>query len=107
MRRRLGFGLSRELWLVEAGILLNMLGYGAVLPFEIIYLHDGRGFTLGVAGLVVGMVTGIAAVTAPLSGPLIDRLGGGPGIARAPGEPAGRHPGPAGAPAPPPRPARR
>jgi hypothetical protein len=26
--RRLGFGLSRELWLVEAGIFLNMLGYG-------------------------------------------------------------------------------
>jgi len=34
--RRLGFGLSRELWLVEVGIFLNMLGYGAVLPFEII-----------------------------------------------------------------------
>ena len=29
--RRLGFGLSRELWLVEVGISLNMLGYGAVL----------------------------------------------------------------------------
>ena len=48
--RRLGFGLSRELWLVEVGIFLNMLGYGAVLPFEIIYLHDGRGFSLAVAG---------------------------------------------------------
>jgi hypothetical protein len=36
-------GLSRELWLVQGGIFLNMLGYGAVLPFEIIYLHDGRG----------------------------------------------------------------
>src|ERR1700683_4683379 len=30
-------GLSRELWLVEIGVFLNMLGYGAVLPFEIIY----------------------------------------------------------------------
>ena len=28
----LSFGLSRELWLVEAGIFLNMLGYGMVLP---------------------------------------------------------------------------
>lgn len=72
----LSFGLSRELWLVELGILLNMLGYGAVLPFEIIYLHDGRGFSLGVAGLVVGLVTGMAVVTAPLAGPLIDRFGG-------------------------------
>ena len=40
--RRPGFGLSRELWLIQAGIFLNMLGYGAVLPFEVIYLHDGR-----------------------------------------------------------------
>src|SRR5215470_20073575 len=72
---RLGLGLSRELWTVEAGIFLNMLGYGAVLPFEVIYLHDGRGFSLGVAGLVVGTITGAAVVTAPLAGPLIDRFG--------------------------------
>ena len=73
--RRLSFGLSRVLWLVEAGIFLNMLGYGAVLPFEVIYLHDGRGFSLTVAGLVVGTITGAAVVTAPLAGPLIDRFG--------------------------------
>jgi MFS family permease len=69
------FGFSRELWLIEAGIALNMLGYGAVLPFEVIYLHDGRGFSLGVAGLVVGAVTGVAVLSAPLAGPLIDRYG--------------------------------
>src|ERR1700728_198269 len=68
-------GLSRELWLVEIGVFLNMLGYGAVLPFEIIYLHDGRGFSLGVAGLVVGVITGAAVVTSPVAGPLIDRFG--------------------------------
>jgi MFS family permease len=73
--RRLGLGLSRELWLIEGGILLNMLGYGAVLPFEVIYLHNGRGFSLGVAGLTVGALTGIAVVAAPLAGPLIDRYG--------------------------------
>jgi MFS family permease len=72
---RLGFGLSRELWIVEAGIFLNMFGYGAVLPFEVIYLHDGRGFSLGVAGLVVGAITGVAVVAAPLAGPVIDRFG--------------------------------
>src|SRR6266704_2575845 len=71
----MGLGLSRELWLVQAGIFLNMLGYGAVLPFEVIYLHDGRGFSLGVAGLVVGTITGVAVVTAPAAGPLIDRYG--------------------------------
>src|SRR5690349_23112531 len=71
-------GLSREVWLVQVGIFLNALGWGAVLPFEVIYLHDGRGLSLGTAGLVVGTLTGTAVVTAPLVGPLIDRLGPGP-----------------------------
>src|SRR5262249_61096639 len=75
MARTLGFGLSRELWLIEVGIFLNMFGYGAVLPFEIIYLHNARGFSLGIAGLVVGTITGVAFVAAPLVGPLIDRWG--------------------------------
>ena len=75
MTNRLDFGLSRELWLVVLGMFLNYLGYGAVLPFEIIYLHDGRGFSLGVAGLVVGLLTGSAVVISPLAGPLIDRFG--------------------------------
>jgi MFS family permease len=75
MVRRLGFGLSRELWLVQLGIFLNMFGYGAVLPFEVIYLHNGRGFSLSVAGLVVGTITGVAVVAVPFAGPLIDRFG--------------------------------
>jgi MFS family permease len=75
MTHRLSFGLSRELWLVVIGIFLNYLGYGAVLPFEVIYLHDGRGFSLSVAGLVVALLSGVAVVTAPLAGPLIDRFG--------------------------------
>jgi MFS family permease len=87
---RISFGLSRELWLIEAGVFLNMLGYGAVLPFEIIYLHNGRGFSLGVAGLVVGTITGIAVVVSPAAGQLIDRFGArltaiGAGVALAAG----------------------
>jgi MFS family permease len=73
--RRLGLGLTRELWLIQAGVLLNALGWGAVLPFEVIYLHEGRGFALGTAGLVVGTLTGVAVVAAPCAGPLIDRFG--------------------------------
>src|SRR5580765_1726085 len=72
---RLSFGLSRELWIVQTGIFVNALGWGAVLPFEIIYLHDARGFSLGAAGLIVGTVTGVAVVAAPVAGPLIDRFG--------------------------------
>src|SRR6266545_4925041 len=73
--RRLGFGLPPELWIVQVGIFLNYLGWGAVLPFEVIYLHDGRGFSLGVAGLVVGTVTGLAVVAAPFAGAVSDRVG--------------------------------
>src|SRR5436190_15491080 len=79
--RRLGYGLSHEVWIVELGVFLNYLGYGAVLPFELIYLHDGRGFSLGFAGLVVGTVTGTAVVVAPVAGPLIDRFGARAGAA--------------------------
>ena len=87
----LGLGrLPAELWVVEAGIFLNYLGWGTVMPFEVVYLHETRGFSLGVAGLVVGVVTGLAVVAAPLAGPLIDRVGArataaGAGIALAAG----------------------
>jgi MFS family permease len=73
--RRLGFGLSGQLWVVQAGLFLSMLGYGAVFPFEIIYLHEARGFGLGVAGAVVGALSGAAIVVAPVAGAVIDRVG--------------------------------
>jgi MFS family permease len=90
LTRRFGLGLSREVWLVQAGIFLNALGWGAVLPFEVIYLHDGRGFALGTAGFVVGTLTGVAVLSAPCVGPLIDRFGprvvaAGAGVALAAG----------------------
>jgi MFS family permease len=69
------FGLPREVWLLAVGILINYLGYGAVLPFEVIYLHDHRGFGLALAGFIVSLITGMAVVTAALTGPLIDRFG--------------------------------
>src|SRR5215468_10414305 len=54
---------------------LNYLGWGCVMPFEVVYLHDGRHLSLAVAGLVVGTVTGLAVVAAPVAGQLIDRAG--------------------------------
>jgi MFS family permease len=73
--RTLAFGLPPQLWTVQAGIFLNYLGWGAVMPFEVIYLHDARGLSLSSAGLAVGIVTGLAVVTAPVAGHLIDRFG--------------------------------
>ena len=62
--RRLAFGLPAELWIVSVGIFLNSLGWAAVLPFEIIYLHDGRGFSLGDAGFVAFDYAYVALVAA-------------------------------------------
>jgi MFS family permease len=67
--------MTRSLWFVVAGMFVNYLGYGAVLPFEIIYLHDARGFDVGTAGLIIGVIMGAAVLTAPVAGPLIDRFG--------------------------------
>jgi MFS family permease len=69
------FGLPRELWLVAVGIFINSLGYGAILPFEVIYLHDGRGFSVALAGVVVSLLSAVAVVTAMPAGSLIDRFG--------------------------------
>jgi MFS family permease len=74
-RMNLELGLSRALWIIIIGIFLNNLGYGAVLPFEVIYLHDGRGFSVGTAGLVIGLITGVAVLISPVAGTLIDRFG--------------------------------
>ena len=67
--RRLSFGLSRQLWVVEAGVFLNMLGYGAVRE---IITCTSRG---EVAGLVVGLVSGVAIFVAPVAGAVVDRVG--------------------------------
>jgi hypothetical protein len=45
--------LPREVWLLQLGGVMNSFGNGLVLPFLVIYLHDVRGFGLGVSGLVV------------------------------------------------------
>ena len=61
---------------------MNSFGNGIVLPFLVIYLHDVRGFGLGISGLVVA-VSAAAQLTAGLvAGPLVDRLGAAPGARR-------------------------
>src|SRR5436305_4189371 len=67
--------LPREVWLLQLGGVANSFGNGLVLPFLVIYLHDVRGFGLGVSGVVVA-VSAAAQLTAGLvAGPLVDRLG--------------------------------
>jgi MFS family permease len=73
--RRIAFGLPRDVWLVQCGVFVNALGWGAVLPFEVIYLHSGRGFALSTAGLIVGLLSAGAMCVAPVAGVAIDHVG--------------------------------
>ncbi|MGN7859612.1 MFS transporter [Microbacterium sp. 22303] len=61
-------------WLLST-VAIQTLGRGLTLPFTIIYLHEVRGFDLGVSGALMSViaVTGLV-VTAP-AGTLIDRYG--------------------------------
>ncbi len=67
--------LPREVWLLQLGGVMNSFGNGLVLPFLVIYLHDVRGFALGVAGLVVAMSAAAQLTAGIVAGPLVDRLG--------------------------------
>src|SRR5438128_12501044 len=66
-------GLPRPVLILQAGDALNYFGYGLVLPFEIIYLHQIRGFSTSTAGLVLAATMGSSAIVTPLTGALLDR----------------------------------
>ena len=67
-------GLSRAVLILQAGNALNYFGYGLVLPFEIIYLHQTRGFSASTAGLVLAATMGTSAIVTPPTGALLDRF---------------------------------
>jgi MFS family permease len=67
-------GLSGPVMVLQAGTAVNYFGTGLILPFEIIYLHDARGFATATAGLVLAAVMGTAAVVTLPSGALLDRF---------------------------------
>src|SRR5262249_4586850 len=67
-------GLPGPVIVLQAGTAVNYFGTGLILPFEIIYLHQARGFPTATAGLVLAAVMGTAAVVTPPSGALLDRF---------------------------------
>src|SRR5947207_1514949 len=66
-------GLPRPVLILQAGNALNYFGYGLILPFEIIYLHQFRGFSVSTAGLVLAATMATAAIVTPPTGALLDR----------------------------------
>ncbi len=73
--RSLNPRLPRDVWILQAGGLANMFGNGVIGPFLIIYLHNVRGISLGIAGLVVASSSAAGLVSGFVGGALSDRLG--------------------------------
>jgi MFS family permease len=67
--------LPRDVYVLQTGGLLNAFGNGVVLPFLLIYLHNVRGISLGVAGLALAAQSAAALLSGFLGGTLSDRLG--------------------------------
>jgi MFS family permease len=74
--RTLDPGLPRQVWLTQAGGVVNSLGNGIVFPFIVIYLHNVRGISFAAAGLALS-AGAVAALAAGFSaGTIVDRVGG-------------------------------
>jgi len=67
--------LPREVYVLQAGGLVNAFGNGVVLPFLIIYLHNVRGISLGLAGLAAATQSATALASGFVAGSSSDRLG--------------------------------
>ena len=67
--------LPRDVYVLQTGGLLNAFGNGVVLPFLIIYLHNVRGISLGLAGLAAATQSATALASGFLAGTLSDRIG--------------------------------
>jgi Na+/melibiose symporter-like transporter len=63
--------LPRLVLLLQAGNAVSWFGYGLILPFEIIYLHQFRGFATATAGLVLAAILGTATLVTPPTGALL------------------------------------
>jgi MFS family permease len=60
--------------LLQAGNAFSWFGYGLILPFEIIYLHQFRGFSTATAGLVLAAILGAGTLVTLPSGAVLDRF---------------------------------
>lgn len=61
-------------WLLST-VAIQTLGRGMTLPFSIIYLHEVRGFDLGLSGALMSLIAVTGLVVTGPGGTLIDRFG--------------------------------
>jgi MFS family permease len=73
--RSLAPRLPRDVYVLEAGALVNAFGNGVALPFLLIYLHNVRGISFGLAGTAAAVQSAAALASGFAGGTLSDRLG--------------------------------
>lgn len=61
-------------WLLST-VAIQTLGRGLTLPFTIIYLHEVRGFDLGLSGGLMSLIAIVGLIVTGPGGTLIDRFG--------------------------------
>ena len=67
--------LPHEGRLLLSVVAFEFVGTGLVLPFWVVYLHEIRGFSLDVVGLLIAGMSAGGVLTSIPGGTLIDRLG--------------------------------
>lgn len=68
---------SEGRWLLST-VAVQTLGRGLTLPFTIIYLHEVRGFGLGLSGVLMAVIAVVALLVTMPGGTLTDRFGARP-----------------------------
>lgn len=61
-------------WLLST-VVVQFFGRGLTLPFTIIYLHEVRGFSLGLSGTLMGLIAVVGLFVTGPAGALVDRYG--------------------------------
>jgi MFS family permease len=67
--------LPREGRLMLSVVAFEFIGTGLVIPFWVVYLHEIRGFSLDVVGILLAVMSAAGIASAMPGGPLIDRVG--------------------------------
>jgi MFS family permease len=67
--------IPKRVWQLQIGAVLNAVGTGSTIPFLMLYLSRGRGFSIATAGLLVGTIALTSVAVIPFVGRLIDRWG--------------------------------
>ena len=67
--------LSFQARVLLMGVLLSAIGNGLVLPYLFVYLHNVRGISSAVTGVIVGFGALVSLSVSPLIGNLIDHWG--------------------------------